>query len=243
MQKPYLLCIGHRGAMGHAPENTLGSIRKALELGVTCMEVDVYYVDGHLVVFHDDRLERTTDGAGYLCEQSFDYLRSLDAGDGQRIPTLEEVCEEIGSHACLNIELKGPDTAVPVAELLSKLIENGWHREKFLVSSFHHLELLEMKRLHQDMKLGALIRGLPVDGAKFAEDLGAFSVHQSLDFVDQRFVDDAHERGLKVYVYAVDHPEDIARMQVLGVDGVFTGFPERVLDNYAQDKVGDGWNG
>lgn len=243
MQKPYLLCIGHRGAMGHAPENTLGSIRKALELGAPCMEVDVYYVDGHLVVFHDDRLERTTDGAGYLCEQSFDYLRSLDAGDGQRIPTLEEVCEEIDSHACLNIELKGPDTAIPVAELLSKLIENGWDREKFLVSSFHHLELLEMKRLHQDIKLGALIRGLPVDGAKFAEDLGAFSVHQSLDFVDQRFVDDAHERGLKVYVYAVDHPEDIARMQALGVDGVFTGYPERVLDNYAQGKIGDGWNG
>lgn len=243
MQKPYLLCIGHRGAMGHAPENTLGSIRKALELGAPCMEVDVYYVDGHLVVYHDDRLERTTDGAGYLREQSFDYLRSLDAGDGQRIPTLEEVCEEIDSHACLNIELKGPDTAIPVAELLSKLIENGWDREKFLVSSFHHLELLEMKRLHQDIKLGALIRGLPVDGAKFAEDLGAFSVHQSLDFVDQRFVDDAHERGLKVYVYAVDHPEDIARMQALGVDGVFTGFPERVLDNYAQGKTGDGWNG
>lgn len=243
MQKPYLLCIGHRGAMGHAPENTLGSIRKALELGVPCMEVDVYYVDGHLVVFHDDRLERTTDGAGYLREQSFDYLRSLDAGDGQRIPTLEEVCEEIDSHACLNVELKGPDTAIPVAELLSKLIENGWDREKFLVSSFHHLELLEMKRLHQDIKLGALIRGLPVDGAKFAEDLGAFSVHQSLDFVDQRFVDDAHGRGLKVYVYAVDHPEDIARMQALGVDGVFTGFPERVLDNYAQGKIGDGWNG
>ena len=100
-----------------------------------------------------------------------------------------------------------------------------------------------MKRLHPEIKLGALIRGLPVDDAKFAEDLGAFSVHPSLDCVNRRFIDDAHERGLKVYVFAVDHPEDIARMQVLGVDGVFTGFPERVLDNYAQDKIGDGWKG
>ena len=140
MKKPYLLCIGHRGAMGHAPENTLASIRKALELGVPCMEVDVYYVDGHLVVFHDDRLERLTNGSGYVWEQSFDYLRSLDAGDGQQIPTLEEVCEVIGSQACLNIELKGPDTAVPVAALLSKLIADGWDKEKFLVSSFYHLE-------------------------------------------------------------------------------------------------------
>jgi glycerophosphoryl diester phosphodiesterase len=237
MQKPFLLCIGHRGAMGHEPENTLSSIRKALVLGTPCVEVDVYRVDGRLVVFHDDRLERTTNGAGYLCEQSFEYLRSLDAGGGQGIPTLEEVCEVIDSKACLNIELKGPCTAAPVAELISNLIENGWDKEAILVSSFNHRELLEVKRLNQDIKLGALICGLLVDDSKFAEDLGAFSVHPSLDFVDQRFVDDAHARGLKIYVYTVDHPEDIAKMHKLGVDGVFTGFPERVLDNYAQGDI------
>ena len=243
MQKPPLLCIGHRGAMGHEPENTLSSIRKALELGAPCMEVDVYYVDGHIVVFHDDRLERMTNGTGYLREQSFNDLRSLDVGDGQRIPTLEEVCELIDSQANLNIELKGPDTAVPVAELLSELISNGWDKNRFLVSSFHHRELLEMKRLNPDIKLGALVRGIPVDGSRFAEDLGAFSVHPSLDFIDQSFVDDAHNRGLKVYVYAVDHPEDIAKMQALSVDGVFTGFPERVLENYAQgdSEFGNRW--
>ncbi|MBE9560834.1 MAG: glycerophosphodiester phosphodiesterase [Proteobacteria bacterium] len=241
MNKPHLLCIGHRGAMGHAPENTLASVQKALELGAPCMEVDVYYIDGRLVVFHDDRLERITNGSGYLCEQTFDYLRSLDAGDGQQIPTLEEVCVVIDSQACLNIELKGPDTAVPVAALLTKIIAGGWDKEKLLVSSFHHRELLEMRRLRPDIKLGALIRGLPVDDSKFAEDLGAFSVHPSLDCVNQRFVDDAHERNLKVYVFAVDHPEDMVKMQALGVDGVFTGFPERVLENYAQGNIENGW--
>ena len=242
MQKPHLLCIGHSGAMGHEPENTLSSIRKALEQGAPCMEVDVYYVDGHIVVFHDNRLERMTNGTGYLREQSFNDLRSLDVGDGQRIPTLEEVCELIDSQANLNIELKGPDTAVPVAELLSELISTGWDKNRFLVSSFHHRELLEMKRLNPDIKLGALVRGIPVDGSRFAENLGAFSVHPSLDFIDQPFVDDAHNRGLKVYVYAVDHPEDIAKMQALSVDGVFTGFPERVLENYAQGDTSSGWH-
>jgi glycerophosphoryl diester phosphodiesterase len=241
MKKPNLLCIGHRGAMGHAPENTLCSIRKALELGAPCIEVVVYYVDDHLVVFHDDRLERTTDGSGYLSDKSFDYLRSLDAGGGERIPLLAEVCDIIGSRACLNIELKGTGTAVPVATLISDLVATGWQKEKLLVSSFHHLELVEMKRLDQEVKLGALIRGLPVDGARFAKDLGAFSVHPSLDCVDQRFVDDAHERGLKVYVYAVDHPEDMAKMQALGVDGVFTGYPERVLGTYGQGDIKKGW--
>jgi len=242
MQKPHLLCIGHRGAMGHEPENTLSSIRKALALGAPCMEVDVYNVDGHLVVFHDDRLERMTNGVGYVSEQSFEYLRSLDVGDGQQIPTLEEVCEVIDARACVNIELKGPDTAAPVAELITNLTKNGWDKNSILVSSFHQRELLKMRRLHPEIKIGALLRGLPVDGSKFAEDLGAFSVHPSLDFVDQRFVDDAHNRGLKVYVYAVDHPDDIAKMQILGVDGVFTGYPERVLENYSQGELTNCWS-
>jgi glycerophosphoryl diester phosphodiesterase len=227
--------------MGHAPENTLSSIRKAIEIGAPCMEIDVYYVDGHLVVFHDDRLERTTDGTGYLCEQSFDYLRSLDAGQGQKIPTLEEVCAEINSKTCLNIELKGTDTAAPVAKLIAQLVDDGWDINRFLVSSFHHRELLEVKRLNRNIKVGALVKGIPVDDAKFAEELGAFSVHPSLEFVDQALVEDAHERGMKVYVYTVDHPEDLVRMQNMGVDGVFTGFPEIVLEHFSQCDTSMGW--
>lgn len=241
MQKPGLLCIGHRGAMGHAPENTLNSIQEALALGAPCVEVDVYNVDGHLVVFHDDRLERTTRGTGYLCEQTFAYLRTLDAGGGQRIPTLEEVCELIDGKACLNIELKGFNTAAPVAELISNLTTHGWNKTSFLVSSFDHRQLLEMKRMDQDIKLGALICGLLVEDAKFAEGLGAYSVHPCMDFVDQRFVADAHARGLKVFVYTVEYPEDIAKVYQLGVDGVFTGYPERVLDHYAQGNTAAGW--
>jgi len=242
MSKPYLLSVGHRGAMGHAPENTLSSVQKALELGAPCMEVDVHFVDGQLVVFHDERLERTTNGVGYLGEQSFDYLRSLDAGDGQQIPTLAEVCDVIDSRANLNIELKGTDTAEPVATLLSELIERGWGKEKFLVSSFHHAELLIMKRLQPEILLGGLIRSTPVEHFKFSREISAFSVHLSLDVVNQRFVDEAHKSGMKVFVFAVDKPEAIATMHRLGVDGVFTGFPERVLERYSQGDIADGWN-
>ena len=227
--------------MGHAPENTLLSIRKAIAMGAPCIEIDVYFVDGQLVVFHDDRLERTTNGVGYLCESTFDYLRSLDAGKGQKIPTLEEVCAEIGSSACLNNELKGPMTAAPVASLITQLVDNGWDINRILVSSFHHRELLALRGSNRNIKLGALLKGIPVDDAKFAEELNAFSVHPSLEFVDQRFVDDAHTRGMKVYVYAVDHPDDMVRMQKIGVDGVFTGFPERVLEHYSQCDTSTGW--
>lgn len=237
MQKNNLLCIGHRGAMGHAPENTLASIHKALELGAPCIEVDVYYVDGHLVVFHDDRLERTTNGEGYLSERSFEYLRSLDVGGGQCIPTLEEVCEAIDSRASLIIELKGSATAAPVAALIADLIDRQWAQESILVSSFNHRQLLEIKQLNPAIKVGALICGLLVDDAKFAEDLGAYSVHPSLEFIDQCFVDDAHARGLKVYVFTVNHSDDITKMHQLGVDGVFTNYPERVLKAFPQGTM------
>ena len=225
--------------MGHAPENTLLSIHKALKLGVPCMELDVYSVDGHLVVFHDSRLERTTNGTGYLLDQKFNDLRKLDAGNGEKIPTLKEAFEAINLNAGVNIELKGPDTAVPVAEFIAKMRKSGWHDDLILVSSFNHRELLEVKRRDPRIKLGALIVGLPIDDAIFAQSLGAYSVHLSIEFIDRRFVKDAHNRDLRVFVFTVDHPEDIKKMKELGVDGVFTNYPERVLkNNPVTDAVG-----
>ena len=241
IDKPKLLCIAHRGAMGHAPENTLASVKKAIELGASCTEIDVYYVDNHLVIFHDDRLERTSNGTGYLSDYSFSDLRKLDVGNGEQIPTLEEVCELVNSQVCLNIELKGKGTAEPVATLLTQLIANGLDKESLLISSFRHRELLEINELVPDIKIGALLHGLPVDDAKFAEDLGAFSVHPSLECIDRRFVDDAHARCLRVYAYGADHIDDIRKMHELGVDGVFTSFPERVIENFSQGDFSTRW--
>jgi glycerophosphoryl diester phosphodiesterase len=217
--------------MGHAPENTLLSIRKALELRAPCIEIDVYNVGGRLVVFHDSRLERTTNGTGYLLDQQFENLRALDAGNGEKIPTLKEVFEEIQLKAGVNIELKGPGSAEPVVEFISGMREIGWNDDLLLVSSFNHRELTLVRRLDPGIKLGAMMVGLPVDDAAFAESLGAYSVHLSLEFIDSRFVEDAHARGLRVFVFTVDLPEDIEKMRDLGVEGVFTNYPERVLKN------------
>jgi glycerophosphoryl diester phosphodiesterase len=224
--------IGHRGAKGHGPENTLLGIERALALGTTHIEIDVFLVDGELMVFHDERLERTTNGTGYLWDQSFTDLRSLNAGSGEKIPTLPEVGTLINRRAGLNIELKGPGTAAPVAACIDDLVNSGWPLHSILVSSFDHRQLVELKRLNSQIKIGALTASLPVDNARFAETISAFSVHPSLEFIDRAFVVDAHTRGLKVYVYTVDHPEDIARMHTLGVDGVFSNFPDRVGNLY-----------
>ena len=240
MQPKELLCIGHRGAMGHAPENTLLSIRKALELGTPCIELDVYHVDGHLVVFHDSRLERTTNGTGYLMDHQFEDLRNLDAGNGEKIPTLKEAFETIHLKAGVNIELKGPGTAGPMVQFISEMRESGWNDDLLLVSSFNHRELAKVRRFDPSIKLGAMMVGLPVDNAAFAESLGAYSVHPSLEFIDHSFVKDAHARGLRVFVFTVDLPEDIEKMKELGVDGIFTNYPEKVLKNDTV-KYAAGW--
>ena len=227
-----MLCFGHRGARRHAPENTVGGVRKAIELGADWVEVDVYTVEDELIVIHDDRLERTTNGTGYVLEQTLEHLRSLDAGDGQPIPMLDEIFDAArGPRGTvgINIELKGPGAAAAVVELVEARMRAGWPADGVLVSSFNHRELREVRRRAPELRRGALLVGLPVTNAAFAEDLGAWSVHPSIDFLDEAFVTDAHRRGLKVIPFTVNHPDDIDRMFGLGVDGVFTDYPERVV--------------
>ena len=121
------LCIGHRGAGGLEPENTLRSIRKALALGVDGVEIDVYAVEGQLVVIHDETLERTTNGAGHVEAQSFEYLRSLDAGMGEKVPTLREVLDIVDRRAFVNIELKGRETAALTSGLIREYMDkHAW---------------------------------------------------------------------------------------------------------------------
>jgi glycerophosphoryl diester phosphodiesterase len=222
--------FAHRGAKGHEPENTLAAFAKALDLGAKWIETDVYLVENELVVIHDDRLERTTNGTGYVTESSLEYLRSLDAGKGQRIPFLTEVLDLIEGKAGINIELKGPGTAARVASLINQtLAKTGWRRDQFIVSSFDHPELLAFVRTMPEIRVGVLTANIPLGYAEFAEPFNAWSIHASMEFVNREFVEDAHRRGKKVFVYTVNHPDDYARLRKLDVDGVFSDFPDRFL--------------
>ncbi|MFC1883270.1 glycerophosphodiester phosphodiesterase [Thermodesulfobacteriota bacterium] len=236
-----LLCIGHRGAMGHEPENTIASIERALELGAHCVEVDVQYIDRNLLVFHDDRLERTTNGKGYIASKDFEYLRSLDAGEGQQIPTLEEVLDAVDMRAGVNIELKGRGTAQPVADLVKRYRRKGWSHKLIMVSSFDHRELMKVRVIDGTILLGVLYNGIPVNKDPFAIELGAYSVHPSVKFVDREFVEDAHGSGLRVYVFTVNNNDQIDRMKGMGVDGVFTNYPERVVSINSVEGLANEW--
>ncbi len=233
-----MLIIGHRGAAGHAPENTIASVQRAIQLGADWVEIDVYCVDNQLIVFHDDRLERTTNGSGLVMEKSFEYLRSLDAGQGESIPTLAEIFETIqASNRTLgiNIELKGPKTAEPGVAFLQQwfLRHPHWPRSQILVSSFQHDALRQVRLRDRDIALGALFGDLPggssSEAVAIAQSLGAKALNLRLDTVNADVVAAAHRAGLQVFVYTVNEREALVRMRSLGVDGVFTDYPDRAL--------------
>jgi len=224
------ILFAHRGASGYEPENTLSAFDLALAMGARWIELDVYAVDGELVVIHDDRLERTTNGKGFVMDKGLSYLRALDAGKGQKIPLLREVFDLVSDRAGINIELKGPETATPVSALIAAAItERRMKAEQFIVSSFNHKELQRLKIIHPEIRLGALVSGVPWRNVRFAEKMGAYAVHAGINIVNRRFVANAHRRGLKFFVYTVNTGEDLERMQDMGVDGVFTNYPDLCL--------------
>ena len=226
-----LVCIGHRGARGHAPENTLLGLDTGIRLGAHAVEFDVQlHPSGELLLMHDLRVDRSTDGHGLLSDLSLPQLRALDAGQGQRIPTLQEALEHIDNRVWVNVELKTRGGTGPaVARVLRDVIEDGWPAERFVVTSFHLPELYEFKQAAPEIPIGVLYCGTPLEWAGTAAELGAVSVNLSAEFVDSQMVADAHARGMKVFVYTVNDPQDLALMRKLGVDGVFSDFPERVL--------------
>lgn len=222
-----LLCFAHRGASGHEPENTLSAIMKAIELGADWVEVDVYAVEGEVIVIHDERLERTTNGMGYVREKPLAYLRSLDAGKGERIPTLREVLECIDRRAGINIELKGPHTAYPVVSLINEYIDShGWSYDQVLVSSFSRRQLVEVKKKDPRIRLGVIVDGIRRRYSRFARTYNLYSVHPHIELVNVKFIQRAREIGLKIFVFTVNTSEEIERFERMGVDGIFTDFPD-----------------
>ena len=225
-----ILKIGHRGACAYAPENTLASFAKALELGVDMIELDVFCCgSGELVVIHDESVDRTTNGKGLVAEMDYDALCRLDAGCGEKIPLLSEVFDLVDRRTKINIELKGKAVASPVVVLIEKYVrEKGWHYDDFLVSSFDHSQLQDVRSINAQLKIGANIDSKDINYNHLLEVPDIYSIHPSVDMVDSLFVEEAHRMGLKVFVWTVVEPEEIERLKGLGVDGMFLNHPDRL---------------
>lgn len=220
--------IGHRGTAGHEPENTLRSIRRAIDLKADLAEIDVQRTaDKHLVLLHDKRVDRTTDGRGYLADLTLDDLRTLDAGAGERVPTLAEVLKLASGRIGLLIELIVPGIA---ADVVAVVDESGFVGD-LIYASFHHSELLEIRALVPKAATLALLEGVPVRQTAFTKDCQATHVGLAVDSITEEFVRNLQADGLCVFVYTVNDSRDVKWLQDLGVDGIISDYPDRLTDH------------
>ena len=219
------LIIGHRGAAGLEPENTVRSFKRALEIGVDAIELDVYCVDDRLVVIHDDTLERTTNGRGEVMATSYDALRKLDAGKGERIPTLDEVLELAGTDITVNIELKGKGTAAPVARCIA-----AHPQVDTLISSFEHAELTRFHRAAPDAKVAPLFHRESSRMFEIAESLHAWSINLSVKLASADRLATITEHGYRSLVYTVNDLAIAQRLKSDGATGIFTDYPDRMQE-------------
>jgi len=229
------LAIGHRGAAGHMPENTVVSFEKALELGADAIEFDVALCrDGVPVVIHDDTLDRTTDSVGLVAERGSDEVRALDAGSWHghpaRVPTLEEVLAGFGDRTVLNLEIKECARCAELVDVCARMVEECGVVESTMFSSFDLNSLRLLRRVLPQARIGVLCVPLNVDEAlACAAEIGAENLHPPRKLVTADLLQRARAQGLRVWTWTVNEPSDIARLCALEVEGIFSDYPERVV--------------
>lgn len=227
MKKP--LNIGHRGAMGHETENTIASVRKALELNVDMIEIDVFLIkSGELVVFHDEMLDSLTNTSGKIEDFTLEELQKVVVKGNHHIPTLEEVIEIIGKKVSLNIELKGKNTAEPTSQLLQKYYQKGWEKDDFVISSFLWDELEKFRKFDKEISIAVLTEENPTDAISIGKKLKAVAINPWWKTLTKENSQRIHHEGFLIYTYTVNEPADIKFVTELGVDGIFCNFPERL---------------
>lgn len=224
-----ILKIGHRGAKGHVTENTLESIKKALDLGVDGIEIDVHLcASGELVVFHDYTLDRVTDGTGEISKFKLKELKRIKTKGSFQIPTLAQVLLLVENRCLLNIELRGENTAKEACRLIEFYVKNkGWEYKNIIVSSFQSSLLETVYNINDQILLGVLTDTSLEKAVKFARTIHAFSIHPDHTMLTQENVEQLKEE-FKVFTYTVNNLKPIKRIKSYEVDGIITDFPDRL---------------
>ena len=239
------IIIGHRGAAAHAPENTLASIREAANQGVTIVEFDATISGDHppqAIIIHDDTLDRTTNGTGAVDKTPFTALRQLDAGDGERIPTLQEIIAEVhrlGMTA--NVEIKvAPDRDRETAEAVMADLIRYWPEQAAppVVSSLS-IEALEIaQRERPDWPRGIVLRYKPDNWRELADrlDLAIISYNVGIETPDE--IDKLFASGRHIMAFTVNDAEQARALLERGVAGIFTDTPRTLLPVLAEFQSG-----
>ncbi|WP_281172783.1 glycerophosphodiester phosphodiesterase [Caldanaerobius polysaccharolyticus] len=232
--------MAHRGDSVNAPENTMASFQKAMDVGADGIELDVHMSkDDHLVVIHDERVDRTTDGTGYVRDYTLKELKELDAGikfspkfAGEKIPTLEEVLELIDNkNILLNIEVKSGVVNYPGIE--KKLVETVRKydiAERVILSSFNYNSIRGIKRFDCELKVGLLYEYALTKPWYIARRMGVYSLHPYYFNITQELVSSCKKYDIKLFPWTVDKKEDMRKMIEIGVDGIITDNPGLLIE-------------
>ncbi|WLR49721.1 glycerophosphodiester phosphodiesterase [Bacillus tianshenii] len=230
--------FGHRGAAADYPENTMISFQAAYEAGADGIELDVQQTkDGELVVLHDESVNRTTDGSGYVKDLTFAQISSINAAarwstvTSQAIPTLEEVLQWASDKPIwLNIELK--NNVFPykgMEERLILLLRKYGNAERIILSSFNHESIVKITRSNPEYETALLLSDSLVAPWVYANQLGITALHPKWRHVDKHFIEHAHMHETAVRPYTVNKVEVMKRLIHAKVDAIITDYPEKAV--------------
>lgn len=215
-----MLKIGHRGAKGHAAENTLASFTKAIDLGVDMIELDIQLsIDKVPMVIHDTTVDRTTSSIGLVTDYSAKELQKLG------IPTLRDVFELVHNQCEINIEIKVFSATQSVLNLIN---QNIFDKNKILISSFDWNALQEVRFHDEDIRIGVLTETDLDLAVAFAKFIKAYSIHPYYHLITAENIQKIKEKHFKVFPWTINEPTAITFVKSLNVDGIITDFPERL---------------
>ncbi|MET3025109.1 glycerophosphodiester phosphodiesterase family protein [Flavobacterium sp. UW10123] len=225
-----MLKIGHRGAKAYEPENTLQAFQKALDLNSDGIELDVHLSsDGHIIVIHDETIERTTNGKGLVNDFTLAELKLFLIDGKYQIPTLNEVFDLVDKKCLINIELKGLGTAPKVVALIEEYIaEKGWKYKDFIISSFDWNMLEETSNLNPKIPIGVLTEENINTALAFAEKIKAKAIHPDFQLLNAENVNEMQKKGFLVLPWTVNSEEDIQKVKSYQVNGIISDNPDKI---------------
>lgn len=225
-----MLKIAHRGAKAYEPENTLQAFQKALDLNSDGIELDVHLSsDEHIIVIHDETIDRTTNGKGLVNDFSLSELKSFLIDGKHQIPTLNEVFDLVDKKCLINIELKGLGTPSKVASLIEEYIsEKNWNYDHFIVSSFDWNMLQETSNLNSKIAIGVLTEENLDTALAFAETIKAKAINPDFQLLNTENTKLIQEKGFLVFPWTVNSKEDIQKVKSYKVDGIISDNPDKI---------------
>lgn len=225
-----VLKIAHRGAKAYEPENTLQAFQKALDLNSDGIELDVHLSsDGHIIVIHDETIDRTTNGKGLVGDFTLAELKSFLIDGKYQIPTLIEVFDLVDKKCLINIELKGLGTAPKVVSLIEEYIsKKDWNYNQFIVSSFEWNMLEETSNLNPNIPIGVLTEENVETALAFAEKIKAKAIHPDFNLLNNENVQQMQEKGFLVLPWTVNTEEDIQKVKSYQVNGIISDNPDKI---------------